>query len=431
MSTINRFEKTAEGAKAANISAEAQLRRSVSACLLWEDTFYESGESIADRISNLVPRVAPEVVSELAITARMKLNLRHVPLLLVREMCRHSTHKQLVASTLERVICRPDEITEFVSLYWKDGKTPLSAQAKKGLAASFKKFNEYSFAKYNRNNPIKLKDVIRLVHPKREDDLLGKILRDELETPDTWEVALSSGADKKETFTRLLMEKKLGALAFLRNLRNMRDSGVDRELIYDYGISVDTAKILPFRYIAAANNCPEFKHLLSDMMLKSLAEYPKLKGHTVLVVDNSGSMYHTRVSAKSDIDRSDAACSLAVLFREICESCTVLVFSTNVWEIKEEVRGFDLISKIKSILDRNSTDTGKAINYANQIDYDRIVVFTDEQSQTRIAGPKKKGYFVNVSCEKRGIGYGPWTHIDGFSEAVVDFVRFSEGVDGD
>jgi hypothetical protein len=33
-----------------------------------------------------------------------------------------------------------DELSEFVAIYWKDGRVPLSGQVKKGLAAAFPKF---------------------------------------------------------------------------------------------------------------------------------------------------------------------------------------------------------------------------------------------------------------------------------------------------
>ena len=49
---------------------------------------------------------------------------------------------------------------------------------------------------------------------------LTRLIEGELKTPDTWEVALSSGADKKQAWERLLREKKLGGLALLRNLRS-------------------------------------------------------------------------------------------------------------------------------------------------------------------------------------------------------------------
>src|SRR6266851_4498200 len=106
---------THEGAPARNISPELQLRRSVLACLLWERQFYEDGVEIAGRIAELVPKVAAEKVAALAVEAREQMKLRHAPLLTVREMARHKTHRALVAGTLARVIQRADELAEFVA----------------------------------------------------------------------------------------------------------------------------------------------------------------------------------------------------------------------------------------------------------------------------------------------------------------------------
>src|SRR5579863_4333351 len=245
-----------EGAPARNISAELQLRRSVLACLLWEDQFYEEGVEIAGRIASLVPKVKPEVVVALAIEARGKMKLRHAPLLLVREMARQKEHRALVRKTLAQVIQRADELAEFVAIYWKDGKVPLSAQVKKGLAEAFRKFDEYQLAKYDRSGPIRLRDVLFLCHAKPRDTeqatLWKRMIQGELETPDTWEVALSSGADKRQAWERLLRERKLGALALLRNLRNMEQAGVEESLVLDALENMSASRVLPFRFIAAA-----------------------------------------------------------------------------------------------------------------------------------------------------------------------------------
>src|SRR6201993_2687165 len=222
---LSRGVRTHEAAPARHISNELQLRRSVLACLLWESQFYEDGVAIAGRIAELVPKVEPERVAALAVEAREAMKLRHAPLLLVREMARHKTHRGLVAETLTRVIERADELAEFVAIYWQNGRAPLSAQVKKGLAAAFTRFDEYALAKYDRANPVKLRDVLFLCHAKPVDtaqaELWKRLVAGELATPDTWEVALSGGADKREAWERLLEENKLGALALLRNLRNM------------------------------------------------------------------------------------------------------------------------------------------------------------------------------------------------------------------
>jgi hypothetical protein len=127
-----------------------QLRRSVLACLLWESQFYEDGIEIAGRIAELVPKVAAEKVAALAIASREQMKLRHAPLLIVREMARHKTHRAPVSETLASILQRADELAEFVAIYWKDGRVPLSGQVKKGLAAAFPKFDEYQLAKYDR-----------------------------------------------------------------------------------------------------------------------------------------------------------------------------------------------------------------------------------------------------------------------------------------
>ena len=197
LSNLARGLRTYNGASASDISNELQLRRSVLACTLWESQFWEDGVEIAGRIAELVPRVAAGRVAALAVEAREQMNLRHAPLLLVREMARHKTHRGLVAETLERVIQRPDELCEFVAIYWKDGRVPLSAQAKKGLAAVFPKFDEYQLAKYDRGGPIKLRDVLFLCHAKPRDDAQAgvwkKLIWGRLAAPDTWESRSRTG----------------------------------------------------------------------------------------------------------------------------------------------------------------------------------------------------------------------------------------------
>ena len=95
--------RTHEGTPARHLSPELQLRRSVLACLLWESQFYEDGVEIGGRIAELVPKVAAERVAAFAIEAREKMKLRHAPLLLVREMARHKTHRAPVSETLSLV----------------------------------------------------------------------------------------------------------------------------------------------------------------------------------------------------------------------------------------------------------------------------------------------------------------------------------------
>jgi len=416
--------RTHEGAPARNISAEAQLRRAVLACLLWEDQFYEDSVAIAGRIRELVPKVAAEKVAALAIEAREKMKLRHAPLLLVREMARLITHRKLVAETLERVIQRADELSEFVAIYWADGRAPLSGQVKKGLAAAFPKFDEYALAKYNRDAPVKLRDVLFLSHAKplneAQAELWKRLIEGTLATPDTWEVALSSGADKRESWERLLAGRKLGALALLRNLRNMKDAEVDPKLVLDALEAMKTDRVLPFRFIAAARYAPQWEATLEGAMLKCVASQAQIKGKTALLVDVSGSMT-APLSQRSEMLRSDAAFGLAILLREICEEVAIYSFSDELKRVPAR-RGFALRDAIDASQAHGGTFLGRALDAVDER-YDRVIVITDEQSHDRVAAPKARGYVINVGSYKNGVGYGPWTHIDGWSESVVEYVR--------
>src|SRR2546425_4154887 len=428
---LNFGPRTHEGAPARHISPELQLRRSVLACLLWENQFYEDGVEIAGRIAELVPKVAPEKVAALAIEAREGMKLRHVPLLLVREMARHKTHRAPVSETLARVIQRADELAEFVAIYWKDGRVPLSGQVKKGLAAAFPKFDEYQFAKYDRGGPIKLRDVLFLCHAKPRDDdqaaVWKRLIWGRLTAPDTWEVALSSGADKREAWERVLRERKLGALALLRNLRNMREAGVDESLVLNALREMSTARVLPFRFLAAARYAPQWEEALEQAMLKSVAVSEKLSGKTIVLVDVSGSM-SAPLSRRSEMQRTDAAYGLAVLLREIGEKVAVLSFSDNLVEVPAR-RGFALRDAIDASQRHNSTQLGKAVGQLNKKEqYDRLIVITDEQAHDTGPAPQGKGYVINVASYKNGISYGKWKHIDGWSESVVEYLGTLEGI---
>jgi len=422
-------DRTHEGAPARHISDELQLRRSVLACMLWEDQFYEDGVAIAGRIRELVAKVPVGKVAALAVEAREKMKLRHAPLLLVREMARLATHRQLVAETLARVIQRADELSEFVALYWSEGKQPLSAQVKKGLAAAFTKFDEYALAKYNRAAPVKLRDVLFLSHAKPVDaaqaELWKRLVAGELTIPDTWEVALSSGADKREIWERLLRDNKLGALALLRNLRNMAEAKVDEKLISASLAGMKTERVLPFRFIAAARYAPQFEAELEQAMFRSLEGQARLPGKTVLLVDVSGSM-DAPLSRRGEMRRNDAAYGLAVLLRQIAEQGSIYSFSDHLVRVPPRT-GFALRDAINASQPHGGTYLGRAIHELDEA-YDRLIVITDEQSHDVVPNAKARGYMINVASFKNGVGYGPWMHIDGWSEAVIEYIRAAESL---
>jgi 60 kDa SS-A/Ro ribonucleoprotein len=446
---------THEGAPAVVLTPEQALRRSVLSCLLWEGEFYEDGAEIAQRICGLVPQVAADRVAALAVEARERMKLRHVPLLLVREMARYASHRGLVAETLARVIQRADELAEFVAIYWADRvsgkKQPLSAQVKKGLAAAFVKFDEYALAKYDRAGSVRLRDVLFLSHAKpvdaTQEELWKRLVANELATPDTWEVALSAAGkadanweivSKTAVWERLLRDRRLGAMALLRNLRNLATAGVGEELVFEALAAMKTERVLPFRFLAAARHAPQWEEAIEVAMLRALngaegsREPHRLPGHTVLLVDVSGSMNY-ELSRKSEMKRTDAAYGLAILLREIAEKVTIFTFSEKAVRVATR-RGMALRDALDQSQAHGGTNLGASLQQVEAersgTRYDRLVVITDEQSADRVerqvADSLGRGYVINVASAKNGVGYGDmagsWTHIDGFSEAVVDYI---------
>lgn len=431
--------------------AEQLLRRAVLSCLLWEDMAYENASANADNIASLIPKVDPVQVAKLAHEARVHQKLRHVPLFIASEMTKHTEHNKEVANLLPQIITRADQITDFLSIHWKEGKKPLRAQVKKGLAESFQNFQEYHFAKYDREGSIKLRDVMFLVHPVAKDDeqykLFDKIAKRELKTPDTWEVALSSGADKKETWTRLIDENKLGALAFLRNLRNMKAANVDHNVIRKGFKNVKSQMLLPLNFWGAAKHAPEFVADIDELMLRIYSGVTKLPGYTKFVVDVSGSM-GSPISAKTEFTRMEAAFSQAVLANELCEEVDIYLTAGSDGARKHATkklaypqRGFKLADQIRREVQSLggggifTTQCLKWMESEGGKKPDRIIIFSDSQDCDHGASglPKPFGvnnYIVDVSAHKHGINYkGIWTaEISGWSEQFLNYIGALEGV---
>jgi len=186
---------------------------------------------------------------------------------------------------------------------------------------------------------------------------------------------------------------------------------------------------LPFRFLAAARSAPQWEEALEAAMFRALeGRSARLAGHTVLLVDVSGSM-DASISARSEMRRTDAAFGLAILLREVAEKVTIFTFSNTTVRVPSR-RGMAL----RDALDKSQVHSGTYLGGAlKQVEgevregYDRLVVITDEQSHDSVPAPHGKGYVINVASARNGVGYGPWIHIDGWSEAVVDYLAELEG----
>lgn len=421
--------KTHEGGRAdAHQSPLQELERAVSTCLLWEKTFYEKGNDIAARIAGLCTQVTPAQVSAVAIKARTDLKLRHVPLFLCVQLLRLKAGK-LAGDTITAVVKRPDEMGELIALYRKEKRIPLAAQLKKALARVFPTFSPYQLAKWNGDAAVKLRDVLFLVHAKPKDAAQAAVWKQlidgTLASPDTWEVALSAGNDKKATWERLLTDKKLGYMALLMNLRNMSEAGVEPFLVESaLREGAKGSKALPFRFISAYKHAPQYAQALSDAM--EVAVEGELAGTTALLLDVSGSM-DAVISNKSELKRYETAAALAVLVRGLSKSCRIFAYATSMAEIVN-IKGLGLIDALKQGMQTLgwSTHTAAALKLLQEKcpSVDRVILLTDEQAHDGIHPLwASHGYVINVAPYKPCLETpGGWVRINGWSERIIDWI---------
>jgi len=473
MASINRVKPkgdritTHEGAPATTGTPYQELKRAVMATMLFEPTYYEKSSDRAQRIIELCKIVEPAKLRDIAIEGRTEMYVRHAPLLVAACLAAFHPKSTLIRSTVCDTIQRADELSEIALLYnfviGGSVKLKLSRQMN-----AFHKFDAYQLGKYNRKSTAKvtLKDIMCLTHPKPitgdERETYRGLKTGTLSPPDTWEVALSSGADKRETFTRLLIEGKLGYMALLRNLRNMEQAEVDTSLVVSAltdSIAASISKVLPFRFIPAFLNVKnvEIRKALLTVFQSALANTTSLDGMTYIMVDVSASMspphdYYSRgnepfegreayngrgVSAKP----YDRAIALAEAIRASCTGgVRLFAFSAqfgevaispdsnfmSVWETtaKTVPNGATYLMPGVDALNRVMVNAG---TYRLTASTTRMIVLTDEQASDvgQMSPPMADyGYVINVN------GYQPtvaneatgWHSITGWSDKIVDYI---------
>ena len=423
--------RTHGGCVADSSTPYKRLERSVLSCLLWENEFYENGQSISERISQLADQVSVDQLHALIIKAFSEYQLRHVPLWLTVALLKKPNN--MARSVVERICTRPDQMTELLSLYWKDGKKPIPKQLKLGLVAAFKKFDAYQLAKWNRPTAIKLGDILQLVHPKPIDEAQGKLwkmlLENTLSTPDTWETRLSSGEKKEDAFVTLLEQRKMGSKAILMNLRNMYNAKVPKKLVKD---ALKSGRpLLPFDYLRAANACPAWEDVTETAMVSSLHGMSPLMGYTAVMVDVSQSM-DWPIGLKTETTRIEVAAGLAIYLREIGD-CDFYTFSTQLVSCPPR-RGFALKDALLKSQPHGGTWLGQAVKELQKQfpRYERLIVITDEQSHDSL--PEliyPRNYILNVGSYQNGIQISKNVQrINGFSPASINYIQKCEEIDG-
>jgi len=146
-----------------------------------------------------------------------------------------------------------------------------------------------------------------------------------------------------------------------------------------------------------------------------------------------------KLSSKSELTRLDAAAALAMLVREIAEDVVIYATAGSDSEMVHQTkllpsrRGFALRDSIVSAL---HTLGGGGIFLTQCTEYiqekegavDTLIVISDSQDTDRHRTPNdafafgKYNYLVDISCERYGVAFNKFQQINGFSEALIDYI---------
>lgn len=412
-----------EGETAYVMTPEMELYTAVVTCAM-SDSFYESTDGRVERIAALIRKVDPAFVARLAIYARIRMNLRSIPLFLLVELAGIHNGDSLVGDAIGRTILRADEIMELLSCYqWRNAPAGarkklgrLSRQVQNGLKTAFNRFDEYQFAKYDRSRlEVTLRDALFLVHPKAKDAaqqaVFDKIVAGTLEVPYTWETRLSAlgqmkfsseeahAAAVRALWQELIDSDRLGYMALLRNLRNILQAGVSDEHIRKVcsrlsdADAVAKSRQLPFRFLSAYRMISENGSLRAPMVLSALeaaaeASAANIQGfgpdvNVLVAADTSGSMM-CPVSSAGSVMYYDIGIMLAMLLKSRCASVVSGVFADR-WKVVAMPQN-PVLANVMAMRRRvgevgYSTNGYKVIDWLldNGVRMDKVMIFTDCQ----------------------------------------------------
>lgn len=422
------------------------------------DQFYKgAGDTLAD-IKKLLSKVDPVFAAKAAIYARDRFGMRSISHALAGELAPLASGAEWAKSFYEKIVVRPDDMTEILSYYTSinggnKSKVKFPNSIKKGFASAFDKFDGYQVAKYKMaNREFKLVDVVNLVHPvptDRNKEALSLLIADKLKSSDTWEAKLSAAGQaassteeldelKSNAWAELVSTRKIGYFALLRNLRNIIQQSPEAvpaacEMLVDARL-IEKSRVLPFRFATAYDevlklgSSDEVRDVIvaiNTALEVSVVNVPKLD-NCLVVMDVSGSM-------------SGRPSEIASLFGAVlakANSCDVMTFAESA-----RYMSYNPLDSVMSIR-KSFRFSGGGTNFPSifktaKKSYDNIIILSDMQGWIGYYTPTKE---FNEWKKKTGAnphvfswdlaGYGtlqfPESQVyclAGFSEKVFDVME--------
>ena len=438
---------------------------------LVQDQFYRSGAQAISRLDTLVDALVKDgkayFAAQAAVYARRTFGLRSITHLLAAGLASRVRGADWTKDFYNVIVRRPDDLTEILALVMKTKKSIPNA-LKDGLARALARLNEYNLAKYKGNDKaVKMIDAVNLLHPKATD-ALGKLVRGELSPADTWETGLSAAGQKAETteqkaelktvaWSDLVMEKKLGYLALVRNLRNILQNVTREDVIQEVVVqltnpeAIKKSLIFPFQLHTAYDMLCTAADLgqngtaqrliigaLNKAAEISLSNVPVFDGRTLIAMDLSGSMTDGKVGTSTAA--KVGGLFAAILWRSNPGSDLMLFGSNAIYAplAMNDMSLFNLATALAHA-DQGGTNFHNIFLKANKA-YRRVIIISDMQAWERYNVPTDavKRYEAMFNCKPDiysldlcGLGTLQFPEkkvyaMAGFSDKIFDVMKMLE-----
>ncbi|KAJ52719.1 hypothetical protein BD780_001645 [Clostridium tetanomorphum] len=444
--------------EAYQMTDKEKLVTQVLTSLFNESKFYkDNSEDIVNTVQKVI-KEDPKFIANLCVYTRKEMHLRTISQVLIGELAKVNKGKPYVRRSMNNCIFRVDDMTEILAYYINKYGKPIPNSIKKGIGDKLLSFDEYQLAKYNRrNNLVKLKDLLCLVHPKakneEQNNMFKRLLENKLKTPITWETQLSSRGNKKKVWEELIENNSLGYMAMLRNLRNILKADVyNIDKVYEFLSDENRVlrnKLLPFRYYSAYKTLEnegigtsKIFDTLEAAIKHSTKNINKLTGKTMISADVSGSM-NCYISEKSQITCAEIAVLMMSIANYICEETITTTFDSKLYMSNLSTKN-GIIANANSIkVNGGGTDISLPIRHLlnNKIFVDRIIILSDNEinrgygrvCQRYVEEYKSK---INPNVWVHAIdmqGYGTQQFcgervniLAGWNEKIIDFIYQAE-----
>ena len=284
-------------------------------------------------------------------------------------------------------------------MYKNNGKkNNIPSIIKRSWAESLSKLNRYKVAKY-RNHEIGMINAVRISHANSPviNELMTTGTVEVAEDSKTWENLRSAGKSWKEIFETIDM----GHMAMLRNLRGVFTEVDDAEFCDSYlaklKAGVLEGKQFPFSYYSAikaienskCNHKPQIIDALEECLDISLANFPKLKGKTMCLSDNSGSAWGSFNSEYGSVTVAEIDNLSSVITAACSDEGYVGKFGDKLITTPISKR-CGILDQTKKITSNRSNDVGGSTEggiwefFKNAIDnkehWDNIFIYSDQQA---------------------------------------------------